>query len=98
LLFAKLIVKFAVQIDMSIFAYAKNHRRLFMPSSPSKLSRRTLFAGAGTAGALAAAVSVMPSVQSLAVSAAPGVIVKPEKGGGYSLSEHVKQYYKTALV
>jgi lipoprotein-anchoring transpeptidase ErfK/SrfK len=69
-----------------------------MPSSTSKLSRRTLFAGAGTAGALAAAVSVMPSVQSLAVSPVPVATVKPEKGGGYALSEHVKQYYKTALV
>ncbi|PJC12111.1 MAG: formate dehydrogenase, partial [Comamonadaceae bacterium CG_4_9_14_0_8_um_filter_60_18] len=41
-----------------------------MPSTPSKLSRRTLFAGAGTAGALAAAVSVMPSVQSVPQAAA----------------------------
>jgi hypothetical protein len=23
---------------------------------------------------------------------------KPEKGGGYTLSEHVKQYYKTTLI
>jgi hypothetical protein len=69
-----------------------------MPSSPSKLSRRTLFAGAGTAGALAAAVSVMPALTSVSESAAPAVKTKPEKGGGYSLSEHVKHYYKTALV
>ena len=69
-----------------------------MPSSPSKLSRRTLFAGAGTAGALAAAVSVMPVMTSVTEPAAPAVKAKPEKGGGYSLSEHVKHYYKTALV
>lgn len=69
-----------------------------MPSSPSKLSRRTLFAGAGTAGALAAAVSVMPAMKSVTETAAPTVKAKPEKGGGYSLSEHVKHYYKTALV
>ena len=69
-----------------------------MPSSPSKLSRRTLFAGAGTAGALAAAVSVMPAMTSMTESAAPAVKAKPEKGGGYSLSDHVKHYYKTALV
>lgn len=69
-----------------------------MPSSPSKLSRRTLFAGAGTAGALAAAVSVMPAMTSVTEAAAPAVKAKPEKGGGYSLSEHVKHYYKTVLV
>jgi hypothetical protein len=68
-----------------------------MPSSPSKLSRRTLFAGAGTAGALAAAVSVMPVMQAVPQAAAPER-VKPEKGGGYALSEHVKHYYKTARV
>ena len=69
-----------------------------MPSSPSKLSRRTLFAGAGTAGALAAAVSVLPSVKSLPQAAAPVSQVKPERGGGYALSDHVKHYYKTTLV
>ncbi|TXT35570.1 MAG: hypothetical protein FD135_4830 [Comamonadaceae bacterium] len=69
-----------------------------MPSSPSKLSRRTLFAGAGTVGALAAAVSVMPTVKSVTETQASQPLVKPEKGGGYVLSEHVKHYYKTALV
>jgi len=69
-----------------------------MPSSPSKLSRRTLFAGAGTAGALAAAVSVLPSVKSVPEAALPVLQIKPERGGGYALSDHVKQYYKTAQV
>ena len=69
-----------------------------MPSSLSKLSRRTLFAGAGTAGALAAAVSIMPAVKSVPEAAAPVPQVKPERGGGYALSDHVKHYYKTALV
>lgn len=69
-----------------------------MPSSPSKLSRRTLFAGAGTAGVLAAAVSVMPSVKAVPEAAATPPGPKPEKGGGYALSEHVKHYYKTARV
>lgn len=69
-----------------------------MPSSSSKLSRRTLFAGAGTAGALAAAVSVMPSMQAVPQAAAAEPRAKPEKGGGYVLSDHVKRYYKTALV
>jgi len=61
------------------------------------LSRRTLFAGAGTAGALAAAVSVLPSVKSVA-QAQVQPTPKPLRGGGYVLSEHVQQYYKTAHV
>ncbi len=69
-----------------------------MPSSPSKLSRRTLFAGAGTAGALAAAVSVLPISKSVSEATAPVPQVKPERGGGYALSDHVKHYYKTARV
>jgi len=68
-----------------------------MPSTPSRLSRRTLFAGAGTAGALAAAVSVLPSVKAVP-EAATLPRPRPEKGGGYALSEHVKHYYQTARV
>jgi hypothetical protein len=30
--------------------------------------------------------------------AQPALKPAPEKGGGYSLSEHVKRYYKTTLV
>jgi len=69
-----------------------------MSSSPSKLSRRTLFAGAGTAGALAAAVSVLPGVSALTPQATVEPQAKPERGGGYVLSEHVKHYYRTAHV
>jgi hypothetical protein len=69
-----------------------------MPSNSSKLSRRTLFAGAGTAGALAAAVSALPSLQSVPPVAEAPLPAKPEKGGGYVLSERVKQYYATARV
>jgi len=68
-----------------------------MPSHSSSLSRRTLFAGAGTAGVLAAAASVAPSLQSSA-PVAQALPPKPEKGGGYVLSERVKQYYATARV
>jgi hypothetical protein len=69
-----------------------------MPSNSSKLSRRTLFAGVGTAGALAAAVSALPALQSAAPVAEAPLPAKPEKGGGYVLSERVKQYYATARV
>ena len=63
----------------------------------TSLSRRTLFAGASTVGALAAAAVVMPRLKTEeAAVAVPRP--KPEKGGGYSLSDHVKQYYKTTLI
>lgn len=67
-----------------------------MSAQNPKLSRRTLFVGAGAVGAVAAATSMLPSVQNIA----PQILqkAKPERGGGYELSEHVKRYYKTTLV
>ena len=68
-----------------------------MSQPKSKLSRRTLFAGAGTAGALAAAATLLPgAVQDTA--ALPQINEPPAKGGGYQLTEHVKRYYKSTLV
>ena len=68
-----------------------------MSQPKSKLSRRTLFAGAGTAGAVAAAASLLPSAitQTAALPEAPK---PPAKGGGYHLSDHVKRYYQTTLI
>ena len=43
----------------------------------------------------AAAVTVLPRVIPAEVVAAEPARVAPEKGGGYHLSAHVKQYYKT---
>ncbi len=68
-----------------------------MNQTTPKLSRRTLFAGASTVGALAAVATVLPKASNQAVP----VAVKPpppERGGGYHLSEHVKRYYKTTMV
>jgi hypothetical protein len=68
-----------------------------MSQTPSKLSRRTLFAGASTVGALAAVATVLPKV----AEESPKADVSkpsPERGGGYSLTDHVKQYYKTTLI
>jgi hypothetical protein len=62
-----------------------------------KLSRRTLFAGAGTAGAIAATATLLPRVVQTP-EPAPELRPPPEKGGGYQLSEHVKRYYKTTLI
>lgn len=63
----------------------------------SRLSRRTLFAGATTVGALAAAATVLPRVTE---EVAPAAEAKPAptKGGGYSLTAHVKQYYQTTRI
>ena len=69
-----------------------------MNQSPSGLSRRTLFAGAGTAGALAAVVSLTATPQALPEVQTAELKPAPENGGGYSLSEHVKHYYRTARI
>ena len=69
-----------------------------MSSSSSRLSRRTLFAGAGTAGVLAVAASALPGAKSVASAPVAAALPKPERGGGYALSEHVKHYYKTTQV
>ncbi|MES2424357.1 MAG: formate dehydrogenase [Pseudomonadota bacterium] len=68
-----------------------------MKQQPGKLSRRHLFAGAGTAGAVAAVASVLPLSREAALPVAE-TKAPPAKGGGYSVTEHVKQYYKTTLV
>ncbi len=49
-------------------------------------------------GAVAAATSVLPTaIQGVAPQASPA-LPKPERGGGYTLSEHVKRYYQTTRV
>lgn len=68
-----------------------------MSQAQGKLSRRTLFAGAGTAGAVAAVASMVPAAKSVA-PAEPQAKVAPAKGGGYHLSEHVKHYYQTTKI
>ena len=62
------------------------------------LSRRRLFAGAGTAGALAAAASVLPLSSTPEPVALAEPVAAPDAGGGYRLSEHVQQYYRTTKV
>lgn len=64
------------------------------------VQRRTLFAGATTVGALAAVAALLPSTPSADLSdeAAPAPKAPPERGGGYALTDRVKQYYQTARV
>lgn len=65
----------------------------------NKLSRRTIFAGAVTVGAAAAAVTLGPSaVQQMTAQPAAALQPPPERGGGYQLTERVKQYYKSTLI
>jgi hypothetical protein len=41
----------------------------------------------------------MPSaVPQLAAQPAPALLPPPERGGGYQLTERVKQYYKSTLI
>lgn len=68
-----------------------------MSQPDSKLSRRTLFAGAGTATALAAAAAVLPRAVQEADSQ-PEQKAAPARGGGYQLTEHVKRYYQTTRI
>jgi hypothetical protein len=66
------------------------------PTSP--ISRRKVFAGAGTAGALAAAAAMLPLGRP-----EPDAVVATNRSatdaqGGYQLTEHVKRYYQTTRV
>ena len=65
--------------------------------SQTKPSRRGFFFGAAATGAAAAVAMALPGVQVAEVAAVPPKPM-PEKGGGYSVSEHVERYYKTARV
>ena len=66
--------------------------------APSPVSRRRLFAGAGTAGALAAVATVLPRAHTPEPAAVAQAKRAPEAGGGYQLTTHVQHYYRTAKV
>jgi hypothetical protein len=68
-----------------------------MSESQARPSRRGFMLGAAVASAATAAVVTLPKTsepEAAAVQEPP----KPERGGGYHVSEHVKRYYKTTLV
>ncbi|MEO7853122.1 MAG: formate dehydrogenase [Rubrivivax sp.] len=63
------------------------------------LSRRRVFAGAGTAGALAAAAVVLPSARQAAETVEPvAALPTDDAHGRYQLTQHVQRYYQTAKV
>ena len=64
----------------------------------SPVSRRRLFAGAGTAGALAAVASVLPLQREAVVAVVAPTKPAPAAGGGYQLTAHVQRYYQTTKV
>lgn len=66
------------------------------PERSNRLSRRVLFAGAGTVGAIAAVSAVVPLSRTESAASEPTPRKPPARGGGYVLSEHVKRYYRTA--
>lgn len=70
------------------------------PLSPAQgaVNRRTLFAGATTVGALAAVAALLPSSPAPEAQADSTPKPPPERGGGYALTDHVKQYYQTTRV
>ncbi|WP_332775228.1 formate dehydrogenase [Polaromonas sp.] len=68
-----------------------------MQDSQPKPSRRGFFFGAAVTGAAAAAIVALPGAPAPQAEL-PQSRPAPEKGGGYSLSDHVKRYYKTARV
>jgi hypothetical protein len=68
-----------------------------MQDSQAKSSRRGFFFGAAAAGAAAATVVALPGAPTLEAALAEPKPA-PEKGGGYSLTDHVKHYYKTARI
>ena len=68
-----------------------------MHANSPKPSRRGFFFGAAAAGTAVAVVASLPGLQETqATAAVPKPL--PEKGGGYSLTDHVRRYYKTARI
>ncbi|WP_374666717.1 twin-arginine translocation signal domain-containing protein [Ramlibacter sp.] len=61
-------------------------------------SRRGFMLGAAAASAATAAVVSLPKAPLPAEAARLETPPAPERGGGYHVSEHVKQYYKTTLI
>ena len=66
-------------------------------SNPSSVSRRTVFAAAGTAGALGA-FAVATKLPGAAPVVKPLAEAATQQSGGYQLTDHVKQYYATARI
>jgi hypothetical protein len=62
------------------------------------LSRRRVFAGAGSVGALAAAAAALPLVKPAASVSSVDASAAPDADGRYQATPHVLRYYQTAKV
>jgi hypothetical protein len=69
-----------------------------LPSTKTASSRRAFFSGAATVGVAAAVATAVPQLAPTSPAAVDALPPAPDNGGGYTLSEHVKRYYKTATV
>lgn len=67
-----------------------------MKASQAPVSRRRLFAGAGSIAAVAAVASVIPVREDPPARAQSEP--QPDKRAGYRLTEHIQRYYQTARV
>lgn len=63
-------------------------------------TRRRLFIGAGAVSAVAAVTAVASASHTLNAprTGSQTDLPKPERGGGYQLSEHNQRYYRSARV
>ena len=69
-----------------------------MQNPKKSLERRTLLAGAGTAGALAAAAVVLRTAQQTALPQQADAKPIADTAAGYRLTEHVKRYYASTRI
>ena len=68
-----------------------------MNQTTNPTSRRGMLFGAAAATTAAAAVVALPKIAP-PEAVAEVLKVAPANGGGYSLTEHVKHYYRTAQI
>jgi hypothetical protein len=69
-----------------------------MNNDQPSTSRRGFFWGAAAATAAVATVAGVKALDTPSVPNTESLPAAPAKGGGYSLSEHVKRYYQTTRV
>ena len=64
---------------------------------PNELSRRRVFAGVGSATALAAIAAVVPLAEQAGTASAKKLLA-PDADGRYQVTQHVLRYYQTTQV
>ena len=69
-----------------------------MHDREDKVPRRSMLAGAGTLGAVAAAATLLPSREKGDAAKKDAGPLAADRSEGYRLTEHVKRYYRTARV